>query len=164
MIFFIPPIDTHPACITLTTSFQQVREPDRLCPIAECTEEKEDWWHHKTLFWKILFVAQVRRRARKLPHPGFQPCLPRLGFQHCLAWPPDQPAPPRSASAPGPALTTRPASASQSLFWTTAQSRLATTAQSRLGTTAHSRLFLGASGIRSEGGGSVTILAVFSPW
>ncbi|KAL1254617.1 hypothetical protein QQF64_016846 [Cirrhinus molitorella] len=59
MIFSIPPIDSHPACITLTSSFQQVREPDRRCPTAECTGEKEDWWHHRTLFWKILSVAQV---------------------------------------------------------------------------------------------------------
>lgn len=61
MIFSIPPIDSHPACITLTTSFQQVREPDRRCPTAECTGEKEDWWHHRILFWRILSVAQVVR-------------------------------------------------------------------------------------------------------
>ncbi len=61
MIFSIPPIDSHPACITLTTSFQQVRKPDRRCPAAECTGEKEDWWHHRTLFWKISSVAQVVR-------------------------------------------------------------------------------------------------------
>lgn len=61
MIFSIPSIHSHPARITLTSSFQQVREPDRRCPAAECTGEKEDWWHHRTLFWKILSVAQVVR-------------------------------------------------------------------------------------------------------
>ncbi|KAG9344699.1 hypothetical protein JZ751_010385, partial [Albula glossodonta] len=56
---FIPPTDTHPNYFSVTTSSRTACDPDRHCPTAECTGEREGWWHRRTLFWKILSGGQV---------------------------------------------------------------------------------------------------------